>query len=782
MKLHNENCSDAFSTTTPCASNRCQRLYLRIRGAVQGVGFRPFVYRLAHELALDGWVKNSSQGVFIEVEGPTLRLQEFTVRLRREKPPRAILQSIEASYLDPAGHSRFQILESEEAGQEKTALILPDIATCSECLQDILTPGNRRYLYPFTNCTNCGPRYSIIQALPYDRDNTSMWQFKMCPACQAEYDNPLDRRFHAQPNACPQCGPQLELWDLKANCQARYHEALLAVAEKIRQGEIIAIKGLGGFHLVVDARNDDAVQRLRRRKQREEKPFALMFPGLDALRKTCQVSTLEEDLLLSPESPIVLLHRKTDSPEPLAPSVAPCNPWLGAMLPYTPIHHLLMRELNFPIVATSGNLSDEPICTYEREAAVRLAQIADGFLIHNRPIAHHVDDSIARIVVGRELVLRRARGYAPLPISLPYSGPPALALGAHLKNTIAVGLNTDGFVSQHIGDMETPQAFTSFREVIDCFQTLYKFAPTQVACDLHPDYLSTRFALEQKYHLTRIQHHFAHILSCMAENQLEGELLGVAWDGTGYGLDQTIWGGEFLKITKEGFDRLAHFRHFPLPGNEKAIKEPRRSALGILYEVYNDAVFEQTDLAPIQAFIHQKHQPLLAALSHHVNSPRTSSAGRLFDAVASLCGLQQKSRFEGQAAMALEFACEGIQTDEAYPIECSGRPGLPMIINWAPTVIALLADLRARVPVGLISARFHNAMVTGILQVAERAGSEKVVMSGGCFQNRYLLETAVHRLRNAGFRPYWHQRIPPNDGGISLGQLFALRWMYRDSR
>ncbi|MDW8241321.1 MAG: carbamoyltransferase HypF, partial [Acidobacteriota bacterium] len=516
-----------------------KRLRITIRGAVQGVGFRPFVYRLANEMGLPGWVLNSPQGVFIEVEGNAPELETFLLRIEREKPPRSFIQSLEYSFLDPVGYTTFEIRHSDESG-EKTALVLPDIATCSDCLREIFDPTNRRHRYPFTNCTNCGPRFTIIEALPYDRPNTTMKHFAMCNECRSEYENPLDRRFHAQPNACPRCGPHLELWDAGGKVLASHHDALGGAAAAIRDGRIVAVKGLGGFHLIVDARNEDAVVCLRRRKHREEKPFALMYPHLECVKEHCIVSELEERLLLSPESPIVLLRRRSEGRivrSAISPSVAPGNPYLGVMLPYTPLHHLLMAELGFPVVATSGNLSDEPICTDEQEALERLAGIADLFLIHNRPIARHVDDSVVRVMMGRELVLRRARGYAPLPIAncgvTDSQGTPSLvqegtssptsmfAVGAHLKNTIAVSVGSQVFVSQHIGDLETAEAFEAFQRVIKSFHDLYNLRPSAVACDAHPDYLSTHYARRNGLPVISVQHHYAHVLSCMAENELE---------------------------------------------------------------------------------------------------------------------------------------------------------------------------------------------------------------------------------------------------------------------
>jgi hydrogenase maturation protein HypF len=813
------------------------RLKLTVRGAVQGVGFRPFVFRLATELGLAGWVNNSPQGVFIEAEGPRAELEKFLLRLETEKPPRSFIQSLEASWLDATGYTAFEIRPSETGGN-KTALVLPDIATCPDCLREIFDPKNRRHRYPFTNCTNCGPRFSIIESLPYDRANTSMKKFTMCPQCQDEYNEPHSRRFHAQPNACAVCGPRLELWEGSRVCEnaesPRSHEcgygALLAAAQAIREGKIVAVKGLGGFHLMVNARNDKTVQLLRERKQREEKPFALMFPSLENIKSECEVSPLEERLLRSPEAPIVLLRRihlitpTDEKPQrmktsklksvgtfhPLADSVAPGNPYLGVMLPYTPLHHLLMAELGFPVVATSGNLSDEPICTDEREALQRLGGIADVFLVHNRPIVRHVDDSIVRVMLDRELVLRRARGYAPLPITLnpqpsTLNPQPILAVGAHLKNAVALSVGNQVFISQHIGDLETEQAHSAFRRVIADFEKLYEAKPQIIAADLHPDYLSTKFALERRppaRHesenasdqravpeagapiVMQVQHHIAHVLSCMAENEIAPPVLGVSWDGTGYGLDGTIWGGEFLLVTDENIERIAHLRPFRLPGGDKAVKEPRRTALGLLHEISGDKVFEQkvrregtldgsrAGCAPLAAFSSAELGTLRTMLAKKLNSPVTTSMGRLFDAVASLINLRQQIRFEGQAAMELEFALDGIETEDHYNLSLVTRHPSPEL-DWSPMIAAILVDVQQGVSVGIISAKFHNALVESIVAVAKRAGQNRVVLSGGCFQNRYLTERAVRRLQAEGFRPYWHQRVPPNDGGIALGQVVA---------
>ena len=753
-----------------------ERLRVEIGGVVQGVGFRPFVYRLAREMGLGGWVNNSGRGVTVEGEGAEEALGEFLFRLEEEKPPRASIQNLEPVFLDRVGYDRFEIRESE-AGGEKRALVLPDIATCGDCLREIFDPQDRRYRYPFTNCTNCGPRYSIIEALPYDRPHTTMKRFSMCAACRAEYGDPEDRRFHAQPNACPVCGPQLALWDGDGRVLHDRDEALTAAAEGIRQGKVVAVKGLGGFHLMVDARSEEGVARLRAAKNREEKPLALMYPSLALVRAHCELSPAEARLLRAPEAPIALLKRR-DPDGALARGVAPGNPHLGVMLPYTPLHHLLLAELGAPVVATSGNRADEPICTEEGAVLQRLGGIADLFLVHDRPIRRHVDDSIARIVAGRELVLRRGRGYAPLPIHLAGEGVDVVAVGGHLKNAVAVAVGREAFVSQHIGDLETTEAHHAFRTVGADLQRLYEVRPGVVACDLHPDYLSSRFAarLESESGVRRVevQHHFAHVLSCMAENRLEGEVLGIAWDGTGYGTDRTVWGGEFLLATEEGFRRAAHLRTFRLPGGERAVKEPRRAALGLLFEIFGEKLFGRMDLEPLGAFSATELGIVGQMLRRRLNAPLTSSAGRLFDGVASLVGLRQRIRFEGQGAMELEFGLEeGV--DDSYEIALREGEGESAVVDWEPMIRQILEELEEGVLVGRIAARFHNGLVEGMVAVACRVGQERVLLTGGCMQNRYLTERAVRRLQEEGFRPYWHQRVPPNDGGIALGQVLAAR-------
>ena len=759
-------------------SSQLQRVRIVIRGAVQGVGFRPFIYRLAEEMNLKGWVINNTQGVFIEAEATQEILRQFLLRIEREKPAISFIQSFEHSFVDPIPYDQFEIRESTDGA--KTALILPDIATCGECQSEVFDPGNRRYRYPFTNCTNCGPRFTIIEALPYDRPRTSMRIFEMCPECSEEYHNPRDRRFHAQPNACPKCGPQLELWDETGAVITRDDDALQRTAAAIRDGMIVAVKGLGGFHLMVDASNEAAVQRLRQRKRREEKPFALMFPSLGEITEHAIVDAMEERLLRSPEAPIVLLRRGTR--DDLAASIAPGNPYLGVMLPFTPLHHLLMQALGIPVVATSGNVSDEPICIDEQEAILRLQGVADVFLEHNRPIVRHVDDSVVRVMAGRELVLRRARGFAPLPVMVDGAAPDVIAVGAHQKNAVAASVGNQVFISQHIGDLETVPAYGAFEQVLAGFTNLYELQTKTIACDLHPGYFSTRYARKQSdVDVVAVQHHYAHALSCMAENQVEAPALGISWDGSGYGPDETVWGGEFLRITEAGFERVAHLRTFQLAGGEKAVKEPRRVALSILHETFGPDLRECGAVAVLQAFSTEERRLLDEMLERGLRSPRTSSAGRLFDAVASMIGLRQVCRFEGQAAMELEFLTLNVEIEGSYQFDLNhGADGRG--IDWAQMVRGIVRDVQDEVSNGVIAAKFHNTLVEMMVQVALSCGEEKVVLSGGCFQNRYLTERAVKRLREAGFRPYWHQRVPPNDGGIALGQVAAVSRMKSNSK
>jgi hydrogenase maturation protein HypF len=760
----------------PSAAEAHTRLSLTVRGAVQGVGFRPFVYRLALELELGGWVRNTAQGVLVEVEGPAAAVEGFAARLEGEHPPRASIQSLERRHLDAAGYDRFDILPSLQG--EKSALVLPDISSCAECLVELFDPADRRHRYPFTNCTNCGPRFSIIEALPYDRSNTTMRGFVMCSQCRAEYEDPLDRRFHAQPNACPECGPGLELSHGSGRIAAVGDEALEGAVTAVREGAVVAVKGLGGFHLMVRADDEPAVRRLRRRKGRDEKPLALMAPGLDWAVRLCDAGDVERRILESPESPIVLLRRRGEASEGfrVAPSVAPGNPYLGVMLPYTPLHHLLLADLGVPVVATSGNLSDEPICTDNQEALERLGDVADIFLLHDRPIARHVDDTVARVMVGREMILRRARGFAPLPLDAGRPLPRVLALGGHLKNAVAFSLGRQVFVSQHIGDLDTAEAHTAFRKAVSDLPLLYETTPEIIACDAHPDYASSQWARRLTPTPFVVQHHYAHILSCMAENEVPPPALGVSWDGTGWGPDGTVWGGEFLRISESGFERVGFLRPFPLPGGDRAVREPRRSALGLLYEMMGPALWERSDLALLDDFSADELSTLRRMLDRGVNCPRTSSAGRLFDAVAALVGRRGRVSFEGQAAMEIEFLAETLQDDgepRGYPLSGFENAAPPLIVDWRPMIEKVLDDLGAGTPRERIVAQFHWTLCAFMVAVARRVGENRVVLSGGCFQNRLLTEGAVRSLRAEGYRVYWHQRVPPNDGGIALGQVMA---------
>ena len=746
-----------------------QRVSIVIRGAVQGVGFRPFIYRLATELQLKGFVLNSPTGVFIEAESEKEILNTFLLRIEKEKPIHAIIQSMEFSFLDVVGYTQFEICDSETNGKT-SAFILPDIAVCDDCLKEMFDPNDRRYLYPFINCTNCGPRFSIIESLPYDRPGTSMKIFEMCDDCKQEYDNPLDRRFHAQPIACPKCGPHIELITHSGKILSRNNNTILATADKIRQGKIVALKGLGGYQLICRADDENIIAELRKRKNREGKPFALMFPDLESIKEVCEVFPFEERLLKSPESPIVLLKRKEEGNQILVhSSIAPGNPTLGVMLPYTPLHHLLLKELQIPIIATSGNLSEEPMCITEEEAFQRLKNIADYFLIHNRPIVRHVDDSIVRVMMDREIVMRRARGYAPLPVELncETENETYLAVGGHLKNTVALSSGKNVFVSQHIGDLSTQEAFSAFQNVVNDFKNLYEAKDILAVADLHPDYLSTKFAKNNFENISFVQHHQAHVASCYAENKLEGTALGVSWDGTGYGLDGTIWGGEFFRFDDSSFMHFAQFRKFPLPGGDLAIKEPGRSAVGLLFEIFGEKLFEEK-IEFINIFSEQEKKILLQMLKNKINSPLTSSVGRLFDAVAFLTGIKRTTSYEGEAAMMLEFAAAS-NIPDYYPFDL--LPGEVLIIDWQKMIETILDEMKNNVSPKIISAKFHNTLVESICSVAEKSHEEKIVLSGGVFQNAYLLEHTVHRLRTSGFNPYWHQRIPTNDGGISLGQV-----------
>jgi hydrogenase maturation protein HypF len=769
-----------------------KRLRVEVRGAVQGVGFRPFVYRLATELGLSGWVLNDVRGVEVEVEGAEEALEAFRGRLEAEAPPRSVVRSVSSSWLPTAGFASFEIRKSEGTGA-KSVSVLPDLATCADCLRELRDPADRRHRYPFLNCTSCGPRFTIVRALPYDRPNTTMRAFALCADCRREYEEPRDRRFHAQPTACPACGPRLALWNERGETFDRDDAALLGAARALLDGRIVAVKGLGGFHLCCDGRNADAVARLRARKVRRERPLALMVRDVAAARALCEVSPAAERWLLSPEAPILLLPRLASAD--VAPNVAPESTRLGVMLPSTPLHHLLLGAVDVPLVATSGNLSDEPIAIDEREALRRLAGIADLFLVHDRPIERHADDSVAWLH-GQELqILRRARGFAPLPVPVALELPPLLAVGAHLKNVVGLGLGSGVVLSQHVGDLETPEALAAFERVIADLLCLWEAAPVAIAHDLHPDYLSTRWALRAaagdesegplppallgaasagRLRLVPVQHHHAHLAACLAENEVDGPALGVTWDGTGYGTDGTVWGGEFLLGDAARFTRVAHIRPFRLPGGDAAVKEPHRPALALLLELFGESVLDRDDLAPVASFSPTERALLARMVATGTHSPVTTSAGRLFDSVAALVGLHPHSAFEGQAAMALEALADPFERGAyPFPLVPAAAPGAPALLDWGPLVLALLEEGARGVPASIRSARFHNALVDGIAAVAKCIGERRVALSGGCFQNRRLVERVSERLAAEGFEVLTHRLVPPNDGGIALGQVLV---------
>ena len=752
------------------------RAQVVVRGIVQGVGFRPFVYRLAQEHQLSGWVLNSTQGVVIEVEGPRQRIDGFITGLKASPPPQAVIERVETNLLPPVGYSSF-IVEASREGDE-FVLISPDICICADCLNELQNSQDRRWAYPFINCTNCGPRFTIISDIPYDRPKTTMSAFTMCPRCDEEYHNPADRRFHAQPNACPLCGPRLEL----ASNGTRPAEAPLqrepieGVRRLLAEGAIVAVKGLGGFHLACDATNAGAVATLRERKQRVDKPFAVMSLDVDTVRRYCQVSEGEAQLLESPARPIVLLRRKPGSP--IAAQVAPANNNLGVMLPYTPLHYLMLGDGATPaplaLVMTSGNMSEEPIAIGNQEALERLSPLADYFLLHDRDIYVRCDDSVTRLFRGREAMLRRSRGYAPFPIRLNLELKEILACGAELKNTFCLTKGTYAFLSQHIGDMENYETFASYQASVEHFQRLFRVNPQAVAYDLHPDYLATRYALElaeaQGLRRVPVQHHHAHVVSCMAENGVDAEVIGVALDGTGYGTDGHIWGGEFLLADCRRFRRLGHLKYVPLPGGDVATKRPYRMAVSHLLSAFGE---EALDL-PLELWAQIEPAELALVrrmMAAKVNCPLTSSCGRLFDAVSALLGVRGVVNYEGQAAIELEMlAAEGV--DEVY--DWSRPSSYPIIIDPAPVLRAVVSDLRRGVDRAVISAKFHNTIadiIVGVSRAArERTGINRVALSGGVFQNMYLLGRTLDGLERQGFEALIHHQVPANDGGIALGQ------------
>ena len=773
-----------------------QRVRVNVEGTVQGVGFRPFIYRLAHEFELTGWVHNTRNGVLIEVEGDAPAIETFLQRLRADAPASASVETMGTSIIPVLGAESFSIGQSTESGQ-RVLVIPPDLATCEDCRRELMDRRDRRFRYPFLTCTQCGPRYSLLTAIPYERSNTTMAGFELCSACRTEYEAESDRRFHAEPIACHTCGPSLSLWDEQGHEVADGEEAFHRVSALLEQGFVVAVKGLGGFQLWVDAKSENAVQRLRDRKRRPEKPFALLFPSVEAVRSYCQLSVEEEALLRSPQAPIVLARKRRD--KGLAEAVAPGNPYLGVMLPATPLHHLLMASLQRPMVATSGNRSEEPIVIDEREAVVRLRGISDALLVHDRPIARPVDDSVVLVVPGKVqtegreqrkklkadvVILRRARGYAPQAIKwrdslIQEAQGPILAVGGHLKNTVALLTGNRVVLSQHLGDLSTLEADRAFRQAVEDLQRLLDVKPHVIACDLHPDYRSTCFARELastlSVPLVPVQHHHAHVASCMAEHKLDGEVLGIAWDGAGYGGDGQVWGGEFLIANYRQFTRFASLKPFRLLGGEAAMREPSRSAAAVLWELMGEEMLAY-DLAPLKAADDQRTQ-WASLLRLGIASPWTTSMGRLFDAVASITGLCHQASFEGQAAMAVQFAAEqereaGGVTVEGYPVDLVPSHGsdTKWLLDWRPMVIAMMDDLRRGTNPEKIAARFHASLAEATMLVAQVVGLPRVVLTGGCFQNRLLLSLVRRRLEEAGFTVYSHRLVPPNDGGLSLGQ------------
>jgi hydrogenase maturation protein HypF len=755
-------------------SNPIRREALAVRGVVQGVGFRPFVHRLALEEQLSGFVSNDSDGVVIEVEGTAAHLDAFRARLRSEAPPLARIDSVSARTVPLRGGAGFSIVASHARGQVSTG-IPPDAATCPDCLREIFDPADRRYRYPFTNCTNCGPRFTITRQIPYDRPQTSMAQFEMCPACQAEYDDPVNRRFHAQPNACPDCGPRLWLVDAQGR-DLESPDPIARTIDLLLEGQIAAIKGIGGFHLAADATSEQAVTRLRQRKHRDEKPLAVMVRDLDAARALCEFTAEEEALLTTPARPIVLARCRSNSG--VAPSVAPGLPWLGIFLPYAPLQHLLFADPRIrALVMTSANLSEEPIAIDNDEALRRLANIADAFLFHDREILQRCDDSVAAIVDGAPQLIRRARGYVPLGIPLPFDSPPLLAVGGHLKNVFTLARGRFAYQSQHLGDLESPSALNFFEESLAHLMRTFEIEPEAVVHDLHPGYLSTTwakdFAAQRNLPLIAVQHHHAHIAACMAENNIAGPVIGLALDGTGYGTDGRIWGGEVLIVdsSQSGFRRFAHLAYVPMPGGEAAIREPWRMAFGHLIA----AGFSIEDAQELTSATDQEARLLARMIDRELNSPLTSSLGRLFDAVASVVLNRRAVDYEAQAAIELEGIAEGQPLDlgdEKYLPEI--LEGEPVEIVTAPLWQAVVRDFRADVAPEKIAARFHSAIARVFVQAAvlarEATGIHQVAMSGGCLHNRRLSRLLRECLEREGFTVYRHRQVSPGDGGLSYGQ------------
>lgn len=825
-----------------------QRTRIIVKGVVQGVGFRPFVFNLAKSLNLTGYVNNSSKGVTIEIEGDNSAA--FLERLTKDAPPLSQIVSVDVEQLPYLGYADFGILESEDEGS--FTLVSADVSVCQDCFREMLDRNDRRYLYPFINCTNCGPRYSITRSVPYDRPNTTMSVFKMCPDCKREYNDPSNRRFHAQPNACPVCGPQVTLTVKSEKVRVKSEKSkgkrekhpIAATIQLLKGGNIVAIKGLGGFHIACDALNTEAVEKLRMKKRRSNKPFALMAPDVETIKKFCRVSPEEEALLLSNRRPIVLLKKSGNH---LPDAVSPLNPCIGFMLPYTPLHYLLFYHpldgkdvFGFPegrkerrqkpaatdaklttdnyqlktnfeaLVMTSGNISEEPIVIHNNEAVEKLSGIADAFLLHNRDIFMRVDDSVVRVIPFQHnphvdkggqggiielssphkdlpitYFIRRSRGYVPDAIHLGDDGPEVLGCGADIKNIFTLTKGSFAIPSQHIGDMENYETMQFFEESLKNLKSVYRVEPEALAHDLHPMYLSTEWALRQEgIKKIGIQHHYAHVASVMAERGLKNNVIGVAFDGTGYGGDGTLWGGEFLIADLMGFRRVGHLKYAPLPGGENAIREPWRIAVSYIGEVAGKEVMEYLDsIGFVQRYGAGQIETLLKIIVNRQFSPLSSGIGRLFDGVSAMIGVCDQNTFEGEAAIALEaVAATDIMDD--YPVDIAFRE--MMEIDFSHIILGIIRDMTRGEGKAVISAKFHNTVITAIQRVVEKIASlhqiRDVVLCGGVFQNMYLLERTVSNLQSSGMSVFIHDRVPTNDAGISLGQAYIIRERIKEGR
>jgi hydrogenase maturation protein HypF len=751
---------------------------LEVNGIVQGVGFRPFVYNLARQYELKGEVANTSSGVSIHIEGEPERIRSFERELAKKSPPLAYVVEISSRPESVKKYSDFRIVKSKDQRLMST-LISPDVSICKDCLRELFDPGNRRYLYPFINCTNCGPRYTIIDDIPYDRPGTSMRHFKMCAACQAEYDDPTDRRFHAQPNACAACGPQVSLYDNHRK-SVDAGDPIQKAAEFIRQGKIVAVKGLGGYHLAADAENSKAVIRLRSRKMREEKPFAVMSEDLQRIRQFARIGSEAQKLLTSIQRPIVLLPKKI--PGPIAEEVAPRNRYWGVMLPYTPLHYLLLKHGFTALVMTSANLSEEPIAIDNDDAFARLADIADYFLIHNRQIYLRSDDSIVRNTAGQTRYIRRSRGFVPIPLFLNRTVPPILACGAELKNTICITKGDKAFLSQHIGDLENMDTLDFFKQTVAHLQRILEVRPEIIACDMHPDYLSSQYAAEQQgIRKVEVQHHHAHIVSGMAENKLEGAVIGLSFDGTGYGSDGTVWGGEVLIAEAKQFKRAAHLAYVRMPGSAAAIKQPWRMAISYLYDAFGEN-FSELDLPILKEIEAPKLKVVAEMILKGVNSPQTSSLGRLFDGVAAIAGIRHRVNFEGQAAMELEMLAAG---DARSTYDYQWASGDPIKILPAPIIRGVVKDVQNGRSIAKISTKFHRTLIALFAEICTSvrhdAELNRVVLSGGCFQNAILLTGLIRELESRNFEVFSQRQAPCNDGGVALGQALVAAAVSSDA-